>query len=206
MWALLALYQALRTVMVEAAESRPGTDPDRCGFTTAIQTARDLVVQAADVIKPGALGNRTTGVIGNRVLAGLLPHRRPRISTRKVRSPVSRYAQRQDDGRPDTSRLVTGLDVTILEPDPDLPTVSHDDRHTPAADRRRQRVLDLLHTEPDRQWHTRDLARHLGDITLSTMYRQLDRWAVNGLITKTGPATYSSPRTRSTLLPPAEIR
>ncbi|WAU82436.1 hypothetical protein O1Q96_23400 [Streptomyces sp. Qhu-G9] len=79
MWALLALYQALRTVMAEAAESRPGTDPDRCGFTIAIQTARDLVVQAADVIKPGALGNRTTGVIGNRVLAGLLPHRRPRI-------------------------------------------------------------------------------------------------------------------------------
>ncbi|GAA4024984.1 IS4 family transposase [Streptomyces plumbiresistens] len=206
MWALLALYQALRTVMVEAAESRLGTDPDRCGFTIAIQTARDLVVQAADVIKPGALGNRTTGVIGNLVLAGLLPHRRPRISTRKVRSPASRYAERQDDGRPDTSRLVTGLDVTILEPDPDLPTVSHDDRHTPAADRRRERVLDLLHAEPDRQWHTRDLARHLGDITLSTMYRQLDRWAVNELITKTGPATYSSLRTRSTLLPPAEIR
>nr|WP_237529032.1 transposase [Streptomyces sp. SID5469] len=60
MWALLALYQALRTVMVEAAESRPGTDPDRCGFTIAIHTARDLVVQAADVIKPGALGTRTT--------------------------------------------------------------------------------------------------------------------------------------------------
>ncbi|MCW8103221.1 transposase [Streptomyces tauricus] len=203
MWALLALCQALQTVMVETAESRPGTDPDRCGFTTAIQTARDLVVQAADVIKPGAPGTRTTGVIGTRVLAGLLPHRRSRISTRKVRSPVS---QRQHDGRPDISRLVTDLDVTILEPDPDLPTTSRDDRHTPAADRRRQRVLDLLHAEPDRQWHTRDLARHLGDITLSTMYRQLDRWAINGLITKTGPATYSSPGIHSTPLPPAEIR
>ncbi|MFI9569235.1 hypothetical protein [Streptomyces rishiriensis] len=30
MWALLTLYQALRTMMVEAAESLPGTDPDRC--------------------------------------------------------------------------------------------------------------------------------------------------------------------------------
>lgn len=29
MWALLTLYQALRTVMVEAVESLPGTDPDR---------------------------------------------------------------------------------------------------------------------------------------------------------------------------------
>ena len=36
MWAMLTLYQALRTVMVEAAESRPGTDPDRCGFTIAL--------------------------------------------------------------------------------------------------------------------------------------------------------------------------
>ncbi|MGW1412086.1 transposase [Streptomyces sp. NPDC002403] len=50
MWALLTLYQALRTVMVEAAESLPGTDPDRCCFTVALQTARDQVVQAAAVI------------------------------------------------------------------------------------------------------------------------------------------------------------
>ncbi|MGW6796319.1 IS4 family transposase [Streptomyces chartreusis] len=206
MWALLVLYQALRTVMVEAAESRPGTDPDRCGFTIAIQTARDLVVQAADIIKPDTSGTGIPGVIGNRVLARLLPRRRPRISTRKVRSSVSRYAERQDDGRPDSSLPVTDLDVTILEPEADLPTISHDDRYTPPTDRRRQRVLDLLHADPDRHWHTRDLARHLGDITLSTMYRQLDRWAAHGLITKTGPATYSSPRTQPNPLPPVEIR
>ncbi|OKI23143.1 hypothetical protein A6A25_34995 [Saccharothrix sp. CB00851] len=41
MWSLLTLYQLLRTVMVDAAESRPGTDPDRCGFTTALHAARD---------------------------------------------------------------------------------------------------------------------------------------------------------------------
>ncbi|MFJ1656694.1 hypothetical protein ACIOC2_36105 [Streptomyces sp. NPDC088337] len=49
MWALLTLYQALRTVMVDAAESVPDTDPDRCGFTIAFQAARDQVVQAAGV-------------------------------------------------------------------------------------------------------------------------------------------------------------
>lgn len=186
-WALLTLYQALRTLMVEAAESRPGTDPDRCGFTIALHTARDLVVQAA-----GITGGATIGVIGRRVLAGLLPPRRPRVSTRKVKSPISRYNERQDDGRPDTSRTVTGLDITILEPEPQLPDVSHDDRHTPPEDRRRQRVLDLLQTEPDRDWHPRDLARHLGDVTLGTMRRQLDRWARNGHIHKTGPAAYTS--------------
>ncbi|WSA79394.1 IS4 family transposase [Streptomyces sp. NBC_01799] len=187
LWAQLALYQALRTVMVEAAESRPGTDPDRCGFTTALHTARDLVIQAA-----GVTGYGTTGVIGQRILAGLLPPRRPRVSTRKVKSPISRYHARQDDGRPDTSRTVTGLDISILEPEPELPAASHDDRHTPPDDRRRQRVLDVLDTDPDRHWHPRDLARHLGDVSLGTMRRQLDRWASNGLIHKAGPAAYTS--------------
>ncbi|MFI6360738.1 IS4 family transposase [Streptomyces sp. NPDC050743] len=187
MWALLALYQALRAVMVEAAESRPGTDPDRCGFTIALHTARGLVVQAAGITSCG-----TAGVIGQQLLAGLLPPRRPRVSTRKVKSPISRYHDRQDDGRPDTSRTVTGLDIAILEPEPSLPTTTHDDRHIPPDDRRRQRVLALLRTAPDRCWHPRDLARHLGDVTLGTMRRQLDRWARQGLIHKAGPATYTS--------------
>ncbi|MGW1888563.1 transposase, partial [Streptomyces sp. NPDC001970] len=186
MWALLTLYQALRTVMVEAAESRPGTDPDRCGFTIALHTARDLVVQAA-----GITNEATIGVIGRRILAGLLPPRRPRVSTRKVKSPISRYHDRQQDGRPDTSRTVTDLDITILEPEPQLPAASHDDRHTPPEDRRRHRVLEVLEADPDRHWHPRDLARHLGDITLGTMRRQLNRWAHHGLIRKTGPATYT---------------
>ncbi|NEC88779.1 hypothetical protein [Streptomyces sp. SID12501] len=158
------------------------------------EVARDLVLQAADVVKLVAPSAGTTGVIGKRFLDGLLPHRRLRLSTGKVRSAVSRYAGRQDDGRPDVRLPVTALDVAILEPAGDLPAVSCDDRYIPHADRRRQRVLDLLHAEPDRHWHTRDLARHLGGITL-TMYDQLDRWAAHGLITKTGPATYRSPRT-----------
>ena len=45
MWSLLALYQALRSVMVDAAETTPGTDPDRCAFTIALQTARDPAVR-----------------------------------------------------------------------------------------------------------------------------------------------------------------
>jgi len=185
MWAQLTLYQSLRTVMVEAAESRPGTDPDRCGFTIALQAARDLVVQAAGITTlPEA---STIGVIGQRVLAGLLPPRRARVSTRKVRSPVSRYAERQDDGRPDRSRTVTRLDLTILEPanaQPLLPAASRDDRHTVHSQRRRHRILDLLHEEPDRPWRPRDIAARFGDITLETMYRQLNRWAANGLIHK----------------------
>ncbi|WP_442813226.1 hypothetical protein [Streptomyces sp. NBC_01244] len=47
--ALLTLYQALPTVMGEAAESLPGNGTDRCRFTVALQTARDLVVQPAGI-------------------------------------------------------------------------------------------------------------------------------------------------------------
>ncbi|MGW6362116.1 hypothetical protein ACWFR5_44865 [Streptomyces sp. NPDC055092] len=43
MWGLLTLYQALRTVTLDAAESRPGTDPDCCGLTLAPTPVRAMV-------------------------------------------------------------------------------------------------------------------------------------------------------------------
>lgn len=75
------LYQVLRRTMVQAAESQPGTDPDRCSFTVALQTARDLLVGAEGVFEQGI------GEIGRRVLSALSPARRGRVSTRKVKSP-----------------------------------------------------------------------------------------------------------------------
>ncbi len=206
MWAQLTLYQALRTVMVQAAESRPGIDPDRCGFTIARQAARDLVVQAAGITTAPVPG--TIGVIAQCVLAGLLPPRRPRVSTRKVRSSVSRYAERQDDGRPDRSRMVTRLDVAILKPasqPPPLPASSRDDRNVSPDQRRRHRILDLLQDDPTRLWRPSEIAAHFGDITLHTMYRQLSRWAETGLIHKLGPGLYAATAWTSTPLPPAEI-
>ena len=53
MWALLTVYQALRRAMVTAVESRPGTDPDRASFATALHTARDLLTQAANITDDG---------------------------------------------------------------------------------------------------------------------------------------------------------
>ena len=74
-WAVLTLYQ--RRTMVQAADSRAGTDPDRCGFAVALQTARDLLVGAEEVFEQGI------GEIGRRVLSALSPARRGRVSTRK---------------------------------------------------------------------------------------------------------------------------
>ena len=69
-WALLTLYQALRREMVTAAETVPGTDPDRASFTIALQTAIDTVTAADGVITSGTL---EPGRIGRSVLDGLLP-------------------------------------------------------------------------------------------------------------------------------------
>ncbi|MGV4985740.1 IS4 family transposase [Streptomyces sp. NRAIS4] len=200
MWALLTLYQVLRIVMVDAAESVPGTDPDRCGFTIALQAACDQVVTACDVITttPGP-----AGTIGHRVLSGLLPPRRPRVSTRKVKSPVSRYNERFDDGRPETSRPVTGLDITVLVPAVEqqlLPTASRDDRPTHRSSRsRREQTLELLRADPERTWSAHELAQQLGDITLYTMYRQLNRWTTSGHIHKIDRGRYTAQKSAAAL-------
>ena len=73
-WALLALYQALRREMVTAVETVPGSDPDRASFSIALQTAIDTVT-AADGVITSDIPDR--GRIGRAVLDGLLPPRRP---------------------------------------------------------------------------------------------------------------------------------
>jgi Insertion element 4 transposase N-terminal/Transposase DDE domain len=111
-WALLALYQALRRAMVTAVESVPGTDPDRAGFTTALQTAIDTVTAADGVVTSDA---KDPGRIGRAVLGALLPPRRPRVSVRKVKSPLSRW-NKADPHRPAHSTPVTAMDITVHHP------------------------------------------------------------------------------------------
>ena len=43
MWALLALYQALRTAVTDAIQTMPGADPDWASYQIAAGTARTLV-------------------------------------------------------------------------------------------------------------------------------------------------------------------
>lgn len=114
MWALLTVYQALRRAMVTAVESRPGTDPDRASFATALHTARDLLVHA-DGITDHTLD--LVGGIGRAVLADLHPPRRPRTSVRKVKSPLSRY-NKKDPYRPERSTPIASIIVTINDPHP----------------------------------------------------------------------------------------
>ena len=54
--------------MVTAAETVPGTDPDRASFTIALETARQTLTRTAGVITDASL----TGRIGQAILGGLL--------------------------------------------------------------------------------------------------------------------------------------
>ena len=98
MWALLALYQALRIAITDAVTTVPGTDPDRASYQIAVQTAQILVTGARNV----ATGvTDLAGDIGRTVLANLHGPRRPRVCARKVKSPLSRW-NKHPPGKPRT--------------------------------------------------------------------------------------------------------
>jgi Insertion element 4 transposase N-terminal/Transposase DDE domain len=109
-WALLALYQAIRREMTLAAETIPGTDPDRASFTIALHAAINTLA-SPDVLP----GSQPAGRIGQAVLAALLPPRRPRVSIRKVKSPLSRW-HRATPGRPARSTPLTKITATLHDP------------------------------------------------------------------------------------------
>ena len=65
LWAHLTVYQLLRRAMAEAVETTPGTDPDRAGFTVALEAAKDQLINAA-----GIFDDARTGRIAQAVLRG----------------------------------------------------------------------------------------------------------------------------------------
>ena len=111
MWALLALYQALRIAITDAVTTVPGTDPDRASYQIAVQTAQILVTGARNV----ATGvTDLAGGIGRAVLANLHGPRRPRVCARKVKSPLSRW-NKHPPGKPRTCQQVTSLTTVISQ-------------------------------------------------------------------------------------------
>ena len=91
-YALLVVYQVLRTAMTDATDSQPATNPDRASFTTALNTARDQITNAAGVIAEAVID--LVGAIGRAVLAHLLPDRRIRVKTRMIKRSNSKYQAR----------------------------------------------------------------------------------------------------------------
>ena len=113
-YALLSVYQILRTAMVDATDSQPGLDPDRASFTTALNTAREQLVHAAGVIADTVID--LVGVIGTHVLAHLLPDRRIRLKSRMIKRSNSKYQARGPDIDRRSYQATTSID--IIKPDP----------------------------------------------------------------------------------------
>jgi hypothetical protein len=200
LWALLAVYQALRMAMTAATGSVPGTDPDRASFTAALEAAREQVITARGIEVPGDPDD--TGRIGRAVVAGLLPARRARYSARKVKCSTSRYHLRVQD-RPELPTRITRVLVTIFAPPPDrpaaLPRGRRDQPPGPRQSRpdtRRDQITRIMASQPERDWAGRDLAATLG-IKPRNMLTQLAEWTRLGFLAKTGRGRYALPEPMS---------
>src|SRR5215468_292092 len=195
LWALLAVYQALRTAMTATAEAA-GADPDRASFTAALESAREQVITARGIEDPGSPDD--IGRIGRAVLASLLPARRARYSARKVKCSTSRYHVRDQD-RPELPTRVTRVQITIIAPPPDRPAARPRSRkdqppgpRLPRPDTRRDKVTRTMASQPGRDWAGRDLAALLG-IKPRNMLTQLAEWTRLGFLAKTAPGRYALP-------------
>ena len=113
-YALLSVYQLLRTAMVDATDSQPGLDPDRASFTAALNTARDQVVHAAGVLADTVID--LVGRIGAEVLAHLLPERRLRTKTRMIKRSNSKYQARGPNIDRHSYKATTNIDIVIPDP------------------------------------------------------------------------------------------
>ena len=178
--------------MVDAVETRPGTDPDRASFTTALEAARDQLTAAAGICPddPADL----PGVIGRAVLATLLPARRPRYSARKVKCATSRYLDR-DDSRPRPPATITAIDITMHTPPlgtgaPGRARTASAPPPGPQPPTRRQRITAIMTSQPPRDWSGRELAAR-SSVKPRNMLTQLGEWAQLGFFTRTGSGTYA---------------
>jgi Insertion element 4 transposase N-terminal/Transposase DDE domain len=186
LWATLAFYQVLRRAMVEAAEAAPGTDPDRASFTVALEAARDQLTAARGIL-PADDSRGCSGHIGQAVLANLLPARRPRVSARKVKCPMTRYPGNPADPRPAISQDITALDIAVHQavmppPAPTRPSL------TPG---RKTLVLDLLRTDPERSWRSQEIAEAIDCSNIKSLWTQLSTWVKDGMLRKIAKDTYA---------------
>jgi hypothetical protein len=107
-YALLALYQALRLAMTDATTSR-GLPADRASFTTALLAARDQLIHAAGIIAENAID--LVGQIGRAVLDNPLPVRRDRSCPRIVKRAISKHRAK---GQVDRINHRTKVTIDVL--------------------------------------------------------------------------------------------
>ena len=115
-WALLSAYQILRTAMADAILHRPDIDPDRTGFSIALNTARDQIIRAAAITANTKID--LIGRIGAAVLDALLPARRTRTHARAVKRAISKYHAKSRNTDRRTHPTTIHITITPLPPTP----------------------------------------------------------------------------------------
>ncbi|MGC9544779.1 hypothetical protein [Streptomyces sp. UG1] len=200
MWALLTLYQLLRTAMVDAVETKPGTDPDRASFTVALETARDQLIRASNT----DTGSDLVGAIGTAVLAHLLPAREPGSAPARSRAHCpatpTQTPRRQDlrptpASSPSTSASTSITDHTSVRLP--SPSTAEDRAHTDTPvvlDRPRYAAL---RSHPGRYW---GVARN------SRTPSARRTWAASVFYWRSGPGTDCSPNRSEGSTPSSTIR
>jgi hypothetical protein len=117
-YALLAVYQALRIAIADTATAHPQLDPDRASFSIALNTARSQITNATGIFhdRPNARLD-LAGVIGRHVLAALLPTRRRRTGPRVVKRAISNYTVKTATGRIRGPSRPYSIEVNTIPPD-----------------------------------------------------------------------------------------
>jgi len=118
LWATLAVYQAVRTLITRAA-ARTGTDPARLSFTAALDAARRTLPAARDHIDT-ALAQAETDI-----LASPVPERKGRVYPRAVNKPVSPYPSRNGKTSPVSQHSQCTLTITTPATTTQPPTDQH---------------------------------------------------------------------------------
>jgi hypothetical protein len=104
LWALLAVYQAIRVIIAWAAAGA-GTDPDRISFTAALHTARRTITTARDSMDTALAATEAE------ILDCLVPQREGRIYPRAAKKPASPYPPRHKKTSPISQHA--GYTITI---------------------------------------------------------------------------------------------
>jgi Insertion element 4 transposase N-terminal/Transposase DDE domain len=120
LWAYLALYQAIRVIIVHAAATA-GLDPDRISFTAALHAIHRTIPAARDNIDAALASLQTE------ILTSLVPERPGRIYPRAVTKPISPYPSRRT--RPGPIAQHAAYTLTITTPPAPAPAHPHQDKH-----------------------------------------------------------------------------
>ena len=117
LWAYLAVYQAIRAIIVRAAAGA-GLDPDRISFTAALHAARRTLGSGDQA---AALDATQT-----EILSCLIPQRQGRMCARAVNKPSSPYPSKRNHNAPISQHVTCTATITTPAPAPTPPLTSPD--------------------------------------------------------------------------------